>query len=174
MSPVPELDLDAIRARAEAATRGPWTVGVGWCDNGYEWYVPVNSPGTSEEDPHQPDRVALIRYMADGFQCPHADARMDAEFIAAARQDVPALIAEVERLRTLVDERTAPAGPADDERVWLSVPRRGTDMHALVPGNSAATGCGRSRSAGGITVLAAEAVQGWACKPCKRCWPGAS
>jgi hypothetical protein len=71
-------------------------------------------------------------------------------------------------------EPAKPAGPADDDRVWISTPRRGTDMHALAPGSSQATGCGRSRAAGGITVLASEAVRAWECPPCPRCWPGAS
>jgi hypothetical protein len=68
----------------------------------------------------------------------------------------------------------APAGPADDDRVWISVPRRGIEMHALAAGNTQATGCGRSRAAGGITVLAHEAVRAWECQPCPRCWPGAA
>lgn len=95
-----DLDLDAIKARTEEATRGPWRVGVKWEDPAeFEtFYLPVNSPATDPENPHQPDRVALIRYHAGGFQYPHHDAKADAEFIAHARTDVPALIAEVERL----------------------------------------------------------------------------
>ncbi len=81
------------------------------------------------------------------------------------------LVAEVKRLRALVDGRTTPAGPVDDDRVWISTPRRGIDMHAIAPGNTMATGCGRSRAAGGITVLAHEAVRAWECQPCPRCWP---
>ena len=104
------IDLDAILARADVAGKGPWTVGVRWFDG--RWNLPINSPSTNEDDPHQPDRVALISYDAGGFQYPHADAKADAEFIAAAREDVPALLAEVKRLREVLNKRI-------EERNWL-------------------------------------------------------
>jgi hypothetical protein len=68
-----KLDLNAIRKRAEGASRGPWAVG-GHNDMVYAEgeYLPI---------------------AYDLFD------EADAEFIAASRQDVPALIAEVERLR---------------------------------------------------------------------------
>jgi hypothetical protein len=108
---VTELDLTAIKKRSEAATRGPWSVGVGWEDarEALLYWLPVNSPGTNGEDPHQPDRVTLIRYFTNGFQFPHADARADAEFIAASRTDVPALVAEVERLTRLLGPAEVPS-----------------------------------------------------------------
>jgi hypothetical protein len=96
------LDLAAIRRRATAATKGPWSVGIAWEDPHDAHWLPINSPSTDEDDPHQPDRVALIKYRTGGFQFPHADAKADAAFIANARADVPALIAEVERLRALL------------------------------------------------------------------------
>ncbi len=91
------IDLDAIRQRANNATRGPWSVGIRWFDGMY--HLPITSPSTDEDNPHQPDHIAVIRYDAGGFQYPHADARADAEFIAAARSDVVDLLAEVDRLR---------------------------------------------------------------------------
>lgn len=80
------LDLAAIKARCEAAWPGPW-VGtsetVGYYDDG-RWFT-------------------LARMLA--WEGPRVDGP-NAEFIAAARTDVPALVAEVERLRA------AKPGPA--------------------------------------------------------------
>lgn len=71
-----QLDLEAIEARANAATSGPWHMS--------------NTGGDSVWG--NPPRALLI------FDAP-AQKRTDAEFSAAARTDVPALIAEVRRLR---------------------------------------------------------------------------
>lgn len=69
------LDLEAIKARAEAATPGPWEcVGMG------DVVTPTFVIQTTDRNP------------ADG------------RFIANARTDVPALVAEVERLQAEVDE----------------------------------------------------------------------
>jgi hypothetical protein len=70
-----KLDLTAIRKRAESATEGPW-----------EW----------DESSNCID--------APGFEVCIDAMNHDAEFIAHARQDVPALIAEVERLRESLEE----------------------------------------------------------------------
>lgn len=71
-----ELDLDAIKARADAASAGPWTAER----DGLVWAPRLGDPvsGSTEME--------------------------DAEFIAAARADVPALVAEVERLQRLLGE----------------------------------------------------------------------
>ena len=68
------IDIEKVRARAEAASDGKWTVGLATF-TGY--YV-----RTSYSDPTDPT------FIED-----------DAEFIAHAREDVPALLDEVERLR---------------------------------------------------------------------------
>ena len=78
-----ELDLDAIEARAEVATPGPWTIKRGGVRSS-EWLL-------------DPD--------LDGWG--HIDFEADAEFIAAARSDVPALVAEVRRLQAERDEARA-------------------------------------------------------------------
>jgi hypothetical protein len=70
-----KLDLQAIRKRAEAADTGPW-----FCEDGNIYTKTEIAPGC-------PGMIAEFVY------------RDEAEFIAHARQDVPALIAEVERLR---------------------------------------------------------------------------
>lgn len=81
--------LEAIRQRVEKATQGPWNFeGNKWQD-GYVIYSPIkrgfhNNGGEVAEvdDSYEPS---------------------DAEFIAHAREDVPALLAEVERLRSAID-----------------------------------------------------------------------
>jgi hypothetical protein len=70
-----ELDLDAIRRRCEAATEGPWATYKS--ANGWHYMIPT---------------VGVVDSV---FRQAEADVR----FIAHAREDVPALIAEVERLR---------------------------------------------------------------------------
>lgn len=61
------LDLAAIRARADAATLGPWT------NSGGEHYAVIDSD----------DRPELAHV---------GSSNADAEFVAHAREDVPALL----------------------------------------------------------------------------------
>ena len=72
--------LAEIEARAEAATEGPWEA---W-DRGIGFEVHVNGEGLNSE-------------FRETFR------QADAEFIAAARTDVPALLAEVRRLQAAVE-----------------------------------------------------------------------
>lgn len=92
------IDLAAIEARAGAATPGPWSAAdehglmegatPAWC---------VSRDMTTGK------WMSDICYVESGvtFEEP------DAEFIAAARADVPALVAEVERLREIVNAQKA-------------------------------------------------------------------
>lgn len=83
--PAPTVpDLDAIRARVEAATPGPW---FAW-SRGVGWLIGLD-----------PDANQCI---PGGFRTDIAR-EADAEFIAHARTDVPALLAEVEQLRAQWD-----------------------------------------------------------------------
>ncbi len=75
------VDLDAIRARAEAATPGPW-------------YVPLY--GYSIDT----DKKKLLCMMGE---CVDEQVDADMRFIAAAREDIPALLDEVERLQGMLD-----------------------------------------------------------------------
>lgn len=77
-----DLDLTAVRARADAATPGPWHV---------EYLGKARYPQRVSND------TAVM--VAETFVGGPAD---DAEFIAAARTDVPLLLAEVERLGKLI------------------------------------------------------------------------
>lgn len=85
------LDLEVIKERVERATEGSWEVmksddkgvqiGTTWAHPQLKAAVPVVTTAKSLK--------GVTTYIKDD----------DAEFIAHARQDVPALIAEVERLR---------------------------------------------------------------------------
>lgn len=86
------LDLDAIEARANAATRGPWRECLaeqGGCQCCTIWSTPDDIPVA--------DTRTAIAY--EGKVAPESAMRNDARFIAASRSDVPALCAEVRRLR---------------------------------------------------------------------------
>ena len=79
--------LAEIRARAEAATEGPWTALGSGVASGDHWHVIASG-----------EAVAHIS-SRDGV---NEDQREpDAEFIAHARTDLPALLAAVEAVREL-------------------------------------------------------------------------
>lgn len=84
MAPEP-LDLEPIKAKEQAATPGPWEV------NG---------------SPHDRHMATVGRHYITTPNRAGRSARNEAiaEFIASARTDVPALVAEVERLRAEVEE----------------------------------------------------------------------
>jgi len=84
-------ELDAIKARADAATEGPWEADqFGAAMNGRDsWHVRSSGkPGV---------QVFLNGTLAK-----------DAEFIAAARSDVPRLVAALEAVLRQVDEAILP------------------------------------------------------------------
>ncbi|WP_372352665.1 hypothetical protein [Streptomyces sp. KL116D] len=84
------LDLDAIEARATAATPGPW------CTDSWEIYKGAEYEAGAE-------------WLGETCRAGEMDdSRADAEFVAHARTDVPALIAEVRRLRA-ADDRASSA-----------------------------------------------------------------
>lgn len=87
------LDLQAIKEREKSASRGPWKVyknervGVGI--------------GTEYEHPQlkSPNPIVTTALHREGEAIRIYISKSDADFIANARQDVPALITEVESLR---------------------------------------------------------------------------
>lgn len=85
-------ELQAIKARAEAATPGPWT---NVDEDGEHWKSITAIEGGD------PLSVTMKIYDEGGHSL------ADAEFIAHARTDVPALVAEVERLRKALLKRGA-------------------------------------------------------------------
>lgn len=90
--------LDEIEARANAATTGPWS----HCLDELRNRTAVHRIGSSEVNAD----VAFTYRDRDG----RGPGMQDAEFIAHARTDVPALVAA---LRALLDAHTA-----SEESVW--------------------------------------------------------
>lgn len=80
--PMTEERLDAIQARVDGATGGPWGC---YGDGAHE----VFDAGEYSDG----DRGEVVAAVIDKLS--------DAVFIAEAREDIPALLAEVERLRAL-------------------------------------------------------------------------
>lgn len=89
-----EQELAAVQARADAASAGPWT----WT---YEEEGDLVSPGpfacACEFSDHGRQPIITTDMGAYG------PCTSDRAFIASARTDVPALVAEVRRLRALVE-----------------------------------------------------------------------
>lgn len=104
MSPT---ELAAIAARAEAASPGPWVCHLGQPDD-----MPANTCRCANilAMPYE-GAVGQVfvdngKRIADGGNdCPpEPEARANAAFIAHAREDVPSLLKEVERLRGLIKQ----------------------------------------------------------------------
>lgn len=86
-TPLTNAELAAIRARAEAATPGPWRW---WISNSFRR---LSSDATGKDG----DVLSGTVQRSDGHP-DIAGSDVDKDFIAHARADVPALLAEVERL----------------------------------------------------------------------------
>ena len=84
-------ELAAIKALADAATPGPWS---------YTTVKPYATAPASESVAYVSPEMMFGDSVGGGY----VDRVADAAFIAAARTAVPALLAEVERLRALVRE----------------------------------------------------------------------
>ena len=82
----PALDLDAIEARANAATPGPWCAGGSYVGIVRPWGNIYSVVGVQIVHEGWESRTG-------GIQTP-----VDAAFIAAARADIPALVAAVRAL----------------------------------------------------------------------------
>lgn len=88
-------ELDAIEARANAATPGPWK-----CWNGWPFRPPMTA--MARIGPEGP--TAGLMGSPDGRSADLYANESDAEFVAWARTDVPALVADVRRLREAMAE----------------------------------------------------------------------
>ena len=109
-----ELDLAAIRARADRATPAPWKL----------WGMSVLADPVGDSNLDTAILVANTTFR-DAQGRPRTN---DADFIAAARSDVPALLAEVERLTRIVNgyartpaEQRAAEAEAEVERLRADV-----------------------------------------------------
>lgn len=85
--------LEAIKARYQAATRGEWVARIEGRDEGVEKSVIVRKEGREK---------AL--YLEGGTVA-------DYEFVAHAKQDIPMLVLEIERLRNLLREHRISPNP---------------------------------------------------------------
>lgn len=97
------IDLDAIRARCDKATAGPW-----WASDPLS--VEADSAYAVCRDTGEARAEIVVITLGDcdqGLDISRTDREADSEFIAAARQDVPALLAEVARLHADLAEARA-------------------------------------------------------------------
>jgi hypothetical protein len=84
------LDLEPIKARLAHASQGPWAIRLSGNPN---HSVKIISEG-------RPGLLAEVHHYSDPQHGPTEIERdANAKLLAAARQDIPALVAEVERLR---------------------------------------------------------------------------
>lgn len=83
--------LDAIKERVEKATPGEWIGDYGGVETTHKDFQKVSGGVYGEHN--------TICNTFDGEYIENSNAIHDSRFIAHARQDVPALIAEVERLQ---------------------------------------------------------------------------
>jgi len=112
--------LGEIEARAQAATEGPWEPEPTRAGD-YMPYYGVKSLAKGWN-------VVHARVDWEGFG--HGSRQADAEFIAHAREDIPALLAMVREQRARLDAATAildewasykPFPDADDDQRWYSL-----------------------------------------------------
>jgi hypothetical protein len=91
-------ELEAIRKRSEAATPGPW----------YWDKFNLDEDDYDTEMPYLNSEKDSIMDFGDGEQFYPTEGtppnEADAEFIAHAREDVPKLLAEIERLKTVSND----------------------------------------------------------------------
>lgn len=122
-TPTAPLDLDAIAARADAATKGPWVAGPPSATE-----IPIRTQDgetvAAVRHHHQRDLTAVVANVAH---------------IAAARQDIPALLAEVRRLRRLetaveryADELYAQARTEPNDSLGLGLVRAADGVNDLL------------------------------------------
>jgi hypothetical protein len=124
------LDLEDIKKRIKAATPGPWAwEAYGEKENAYHIGVALD-----KNDKQLSGMVQTERYDEDadifvedvlwreslGDQSGATVNYDDAEFIAHAREDIPALVAEVERLSDIIDKRDAILGLARELSVTMA------------------------------------------------------
>ncbi|ATW60863.1 hypothetical protein SEA_BENTHERDUNTHAT_93 [Gordonia phage BENtherdunthat] len=94
-----ELDLDAIEARARAATPGPWE----FHDEDIHRNPWVTRKIVRDNEPYHELNVLKVRMARHARdECCWPPTSTDAEFIAHARTDVPALVSRVRELEAII------------------------------------------------------------------------
>jgi len=99
---VTDAELDEIEARAKAATQGGWEGGPTTDAGGYFAVGPFQDATCGENGSHA--HVAACWKKGDAAS---EQAEKDQDFVNHARSDVPALVAEVRRLRAAAQEYVA-------------------------------------------------------------------
>ena len=92
-APITDAELDAMQQRADAASKGPWRSFIEGRNN------ECGSSFIQISDDDREDDMYVSRELKFA-----SDADLD--FIAAARHDIPRLIAEIKRLRNELDRTT--------------------------------------------------------------------
>jgi hypothetical protein len=93
--------LEEIEAGAKAATEGPWLEGGPYPGASVCIEVDGGSSGPDDPEPTTWEPICVLDDRRDGE--PHPQVLADRAFIAHAREDVPALIAEIRRLKGEVE-----------------------------------------------------------------------
>lgn len=83
------IDLEAIEARERKATKGPWGSDLN------------RTVATYAQDGEWGDSIVQVPM---GVKCPTFQDHRNMDFIAYSREDIPALISEVRRLREALRE----------------------------------------------------------------------
>ena len=97
---ITDEELDAVERRADAATAGPWESYVEGRDmDGGDSFIRTGDPV------HMDMYLTYYEWPLDQQEANKQRLANDMDFIAAARQDVPRLVAEVRRLRKRLSER---------------------------------------------------------------------
>lgn len=141
-APLDDEQLEAIRQRVDAATPGPWMAanehGNLPPESSPAWCVCQMRPGYENMEGQVDDRGRRDGWLRDVAETPGRKHEYDhdAEFIAHAREDVPALLREVDRLRAMFDGMTDEWGIRDVDG-WVSRHRsRATaERESIVPGD---------------------------------------
>ena len=143
------LDLDAIEARAKAATPGPWERRIGPRE-GYSLTEKTTYMRGCAIDNGQPLQVLIadsdrpgVDYLVPALTGDGPSAEANAEFIAHAREDVPALVAEVRYWQATAWARLEDFAAAEAEVVTLRA--RLAAVEALPPSWIASTAEGMGR-----------------------------
>jgi hypothetical protein len=133
-----KTQLDEIKAREEKATPGPWfaTVAHEWEPTGsndeYGASIDAYPPGVPPHDSFGP--VVMGGHGQKVSGAVGVLLNNDAQFIAHAREDVPALVAEIERLKEENAELKTRAELLQNSNQSLSVfitalEKQGEDSH---------------------------------------------
>lgn len=97
-----DAELDRLEKLANEATPGPWFVNdCHGTSDGYCWYLSIDRESTADEKLHgAPGKMTMF--------ATSSVVKLDADFIAAAREAIPKLIAALRAERELIDRMNSP------------------------------------------------------------------